>query len=434
MRTAFQRNPQGRPTPSELWSMYLDEVRRPFQKLTRLDFLQPDGSVAFSLDSSHRNPRSGAFIQDGTLDVNLQNGQRRSASVLLTNLDSAYEFAVNKIWFGQQIRLMEGMLLSNGEEFYLPQGVFYVSDPQETFEPNRRTVMYNLVDKWAYLDGTLFGNLEGIYEVPVNTNILTAAASILALDRGNGYPVDREAPIFSDYWNDKTVTLESGGTVSVLLSPYTYRCDSMGGTYADILLELATMLVAWIGYDQTGHLRMDAGDDDILDIEKPIVWTFSPTQKELLGATYSTKITQVYNDVIVEGQALDDGAIPMGRATNLDPRSDTNIYSTLGRRTLRREGTGYYAAEQCKQYAAYLLKRNSILQKSVSISSSQIFHLTENTLVQVRRPDKPGAPTERHLVTGFSRSLSGTEPMTVQCTSVQDFPTATLTPLPGETA
>ena len=421
-----------RASESQKWEMYLREIQRPFQKLVRLDFLQPDGSVAFSLDNNHKNRRSGAFIQDGTLEVNLQNGQRRKASVLLSNLDSTYEFSVNKVWFGQQLRLMEGILLSNGDEFYLPQGVFYVSDPQETFQPNRKTVVYNLLDKWAYLDGTLFGNLEGIYEVPVNTNILKTVASILALDRGNGYPLDRVPPIFSDYWNDKTVTLESGETISVLLTPYTYRCESMGGCYADILLEMATMLVAWIGYDQTGHLRVDAGDDDILDIEKPILWTFTPSTREFLGATYSPKITSVYNDIIVEGQALQNGSIPMGRATNMDPRSDTNIFSSLGRRTKREEATGYYAVEQCKQYAAYLLKRNSIIQKSVSISSSQIFHIAENSLIQVRRPDKPGAPTERHLVTGFSRPLAGTGEMTIQCTSVQDFPEATITPLPGE--
>ena len=193
---------------------------------------------------------------------------------------------------------MEGILLSNGDEFYLPQGVFYVSDPQETFQPNRKTVVYNLLDKWAYLDGTLFGNLEGIYEVPVNTNILKTVASILALDRGNGYPLDRVPPIFSDYWNDKTVTLESGETISVLLTPYTYRCESMGGCYADILLEMATMLVAWIGYDQTGHLRVDAGDDDILDIEKPILWTFTPSTREFLGATYSPR-SPVYTTILL---------------------------------------------------------------------------------------------------------------------------------------
>ena len=422
----------GQATPSELWSMYLQEVRKPYQKLARMDFLQPDGSIAFSLDNNPKNKRSGAFIQDGILDVNLQNGQRRKSTVLLSNLNSEYEFAINKIWFGQQIRIMEGILLSNGQEFYLPQGVFYVSDPEETFHPNQKYVSYNLLDKWAYLDGTLFGNLEGIYEVPLNTNIPTVVASILALDRGNGYPVDYVSPIFSSYWNDKTVTLESGETISVLLTPYTYRCDAFGGSYADVLLEMNTMLVGWIGYDQTGHLRLDPGDDDILDTSKPVLWTFTPTEREFLGATYSPKITQVYNDIIVVGQALDNDPTPMGRATNMDPRSDTNIYSSLGRRTLRKEATAYYATEQCQQYAAYTLKRNTIIKKSVSISSAQLFHINENSLVQVRRPDKQGSPTERHLVTGFSRPLTGTENMTINCTSVQDFPEATFTPLPGD--
>lgn len=30
------------------------------------------------------------------------------------------------MWFGTMVRLSEGLLLPNGEEFYLPQGVFYI--------------------------------------------------------------------------------------------------------------------------------------------------------------------------------------------------------------------------------------------------------------------------------------------------------------------
>ena len=131
---------------------YLSAVRGEFHKLARLDFLQPDGSLAFSIDNNPQNPRSGAFIQEGELSVNLQNGMRRQASVTLSNLDGAYDYNVNKVWFGQQIRLMEGLVLPDGTDFYLPQGVFYVKDPEETFLPNQRLARYNLVDKWAYLE------------------------------------------------------------------------------------------------------------------------------------------------------------------------------------------------------------------------------------------------------------------------------------------
>lgn len=120
-----------------LWRQYLETVNESFTKLARLDFLQPDGSIAFSIDNNPFNSRFGAFIQDGDLTVNLQNGQRRQATVTLSNLNSEYDFNVNNVWFGSQIRLMEGVILPDGTDFYLPQGVFYVRDPEETFMPNQ---------------------------------------------------------------------------------------------------------------------------------------------------------------------------------------------------------------------------------------------------------------------------------------------------------
>lgn len=412
------------------FQMYLSALRRPFIKLCRIRFLNPDGSTAFALDNNPKNKRSGAFIQDGTISCNLQNGQRRLADVHLVNLNGEYDFNINRVWFGQQIAIDEGMILPNGDEYLLPQGVFYVSNPQEIYNPGRREAQYSLVDKWAYLDGTLFGNLEGTYEVPLNTNIFQAMTSVLQLDRGNGYKVDDVPPIFTDYYNNMTTTLPDGSEISNVLTPYTLRIDSENGTYADIELGLAEMLAAWIGYDQTGALRVDASQDDILDTNKPILYAFSPQEAQFLGATYTVKNTEVYNDVIVTGEALDDNTQPCGRATNLDPMSDTNIYTALGRRTLRLSASGYYTEQQCKDLAAWKLKRMSVLQKTVSISCQQMFHITENNLITIQRPDKPGAPVERHLIMGFSRPLAQTGEMTINCVSTEDFPAATITSWP----
>ena len=101
---------------------------------------------------------------------------------MLANLDSEYDYNVNNVWFGQQIAIDEGLILSDGSDFYIPQGVFYIAEPQETLYPNARTMEYPLVDKWSYLDGSLFGRLESTYEVPVNTNIFTPITALLALD------------------------------------------------------------------------------------------------------------------------------------------------------------------------------------------------------------------------------------------------------------
>lgn len=413
------------------WNLYLEALKTNFTKLARLDFLQPDGSIAFSIDNNEKNWRSRTFIQDGTLTVNLQNGKRRVANVKLSNVNNEYDYNVNKVWFGQQIRLMEGLVLPNGRDFYLPQGVFYVSNPEEVFRPGSKLANMHLEDKWSYLDGTLFGRLDGVYEVPINRNVFEGIQSVLDLPRGNGYPVDNMKPIFTEYYNGQTTTLPDGTVVSDLMMPYTYRCEGDDGTYADIVLELNNILAGWIGYDPTGRLRIDPSQDDISDATKPVQWHFTPNEKQFMGATYTVKNTEVYNDIIITGEGLNEYSSIAGRAMNLDPSSDTNA-NLIGRKTYRESAAGYATNKQCQDLAAFKLKRQTVLQKSVSIQSTQIFHLQENRLITIYRPDKEGQPIERHLVTGFSRPIGEKREMTIEATSVQDFPVATIVPLPGE--
>lgn len=416
-------------TYAERTQDYFRMLRKPFTKICRLRFLQPDGSTAFALDNNPLNRRSGAFLQDGSISVNLQNGQRRTASVTLSNINAAFDYNVNKVWFGQQIAIDEGLILSDGSEYYLPQGIFYIAEPQETLQPNLRTITYPLVDKWAYLDGTLFGRLEGTYEVPVGTNIFEPMQAILDLDRGNGMKVDAVRPIFTEYYNEKKQKLPDGTTVSLVKSPYTLRVDSDDGTYADVILGLSEMVNGLVGYDQSGALRIDPSQDDVLDAQKAVLWRFSTKEAQLLGATYTVKNTEVYNDYIVLGEQTSEYAQAAGRAQNLDPASDTNVY-IIGRKTYRETASGYYTQTQCKDLAEWKLKRTAVLQKAVSISCTQMFHIVENNLIELTRTDKPGSPTERHLIQGFTRPLTSTGEMTISAVSVADFPIATITGWP----
>jgi hypothetical protein len=415
------------------FQQYLAALKTDFVKVTRVDFLNPNGTVAFSLDNNYKNTRSGLFVQDGSLSVNLQNGTRRSASITLSNYNREFDFNVNNLWFGTKVRLQMGLLLPDGSEYLVPQGVFYIKDPEEAFQPSQRTIKLELIDKWAMLDGTLGGNLDGIYEVPVNSNIFAAIDGLLKDAQGNGYLFDDTPAVYTSYYNGKTQTLPDGTTASLVNSPYTARFDSFGGSYADVILELNDMVAGWIGYDATGALRLDPSQDDILDITKPILWTFTPTEKQFLGATYSIKNTEVKNEIIRVGQALDGGYAQIGaRAQNFDPSSDTNI-NIIGRKVDRQEKAGYYTNDICAALAEFELKRNTILKKSVTIRSTQMFHLVENNLVVIRRIDKKGSPYERHLINGFTIPIGQTGEMTINATSVSDFPIATVSYLSTNT-
>lgn len=430
---------------------YLDAVKKPFLKLAKLEFLQPDNSVAFVLDNNPKRfratPRdSRAFIQSGSLSVSMQNGQRRKATITLSNVDGEFDYAVNKVWFGQRLRLQMGLVLPDGTEFYLPQGVFYIKEPKNEIKPNSRQITYNLVDKWTYLDGSLMGRLPYSYQIPQfvdndetkgATNIFNAMTASIQMDKftlkersGDSQKMlDNVTPIYTNYYNDKpNVTYKKAdGTevsVSVLSLPFSIT-KAAGETVADVLLELNRAIVGWIGYDPTGALRVEAAEEDIRDGDKPIQWVFTPENSQLLELSETIKNGDVYNDIIVVGEGVDDYQV-YARAQNFDSSSETNI-DLIGLRTYKEERADFWNKTQCVAYAKYLIKKKTILQKSITITSSQLFHLQENGIVQVVRSDKEGSPVEMHLINSFTIPLAETGQMTINCTSINDFDNFTIT-------
>lgn len=428
------------------YQLYLKALRSPFKKIAKLEFLNPDDSVAFAVGNSYRRGYNRghdtrAFLQSGSLNVSLQNGQRRKANVTLSDLDDAFHYSVNRLWYGNRLRLQMGIVLPDGTDFYLPQGVFYLSDPKATNQPGKHEITYQLLDKWSYLDGTLFGKLPYSYQINANSFIFQNMRSVLQLSRQNMTQIttdpfmmlDSSPPVFTDYYNSlPSITYEyelPNGTKETMQIPPTKTAFAttvqMGDTAASILLDLNRNIVGWIGYDQNGTLRVEPSQDDILDISKPTLWTFSQKEVNFLGEGTAYLDKDVYNDVIVAGQGLDDSPV-FGRATNYDPSSDTNV-NLIGLKTYKEERADYWNASQCISLADFILKRKCILRKSISIECTQMFHLMENRLIAIQRPDKEGAPLERHLIQSFSIPIGEVGSMTINATSVNDISITTTT-------
>lgn len=431
---------------SERYLRYLDALLNPFQKLTKLEFLQPDNSVAFFLSNANGyrrgyNPKyqSSALVQQGTLSVSFQNGARRKASITLSDIDNAFEYNVNNIWFGQKIRLSMGLVLPDGTDFYLPQMVGLIKNPQSVLSENQKTITFPLVDKWANLDGSLFGKLTDTYTAKQSTAeyaVYTAIANLLKtsiydhkLTDDINAMIDNIAPIFTNYYDGNNYAVLDGDgsqtrTASMTEIPFDIS-ENGGSNFAQLLLQFNDVLAGIIGYDQTGALRLEPSQTDINDIEKPVLWQFTQRNSTLSQISETIKNDEVYNDVIIVGGGNTDGGI-WGRASNDDPNSDTSI-SAIGLKTYRETKANYFNTKQCTALAEYYLKRKTILQKSVNITSSQMFHLVENQLVSVQRTDKPHNPTERHLINSFSLPIGETGAMTINATSVADIPNFTVT-------
>lgn len=381
--------------------------------IARLEFLDEYGKTDLEITDD--------FIADGTLTCNKQNGARRTATITLINLDQAHDVNVNKIWIGQQVKLSAGIRLPTGEDYLFPQGVFYITNPEETYQPSSKTIRLNLTDKWAGLDGTVGGTLPGIYQINPGDDLFTATQQLLLLDRGNGHSLDNTPPVLDSAYRNKVsyVTDQYGNVTEIPFTqaPYTLRTDAEN-TYADVLLGINTMLVSSCGYDCTGHLRFTYSNSDVKDSTRPIAWKFSVNEKEFYGATFTHNFNDMCNDVRIVGATV-NGIQVTGRATNNNPASNCCV-ARVGYHTYTETQSKYYTYEQCNELARYYLRQKTIVQKQVSFSTTPIYHISEDMLISLLRPEISGIP-EMYLVTGFSMPLTSTGAMTINAVSVSDM-------------
>lgn len=520
---------------------YLNVVSGSFKRAVKIEWLNPDETVAFEFTNS-------LYDINVDLSVNYQNGSRRTCTLTLNNDRNQFPINFNNIWFGQKFKLWMGVYIDEKTPYYFPQGVFFISNPNEAYQPSTRTIKINGVDKWAYLDGTLSGNLSGTYQTNIGTNLFDATRSLLQLptwiqgiakklyeddfdqyfsitsgnfnhiSTGNSYiklspngnvnnlniefktsgivsfDVSRYVYQHSRNWSRLVITLgntmlleeynttvirpnnimdenghvkpmrvnkgdvlscqftSSGSTsdyvtisnfvfentpcidpITPLLSkslelkkdssdnniincPYTAKVER-GKTYADVLLEYATILCAHIYYDVNGRLVIEPAidsADDITDTDKEVVWHFTVEEKQLLGLNQVHNFDKVYNDIIVLGNVA-NGYQFKARVQNRNLMSDTCVQKIGLKSKEPIEDNQYYSDDQCKELAMYYAKVDTMLQKSGDISSTPLFHLDVNKLVSVSTPNN-NMSKELFLITGYT--LNSSNSMTVNVASI----------------
>ena len=158
------------------YERYLNAVSGNFRKAVKIEWLNPDETVKFEFTNA-------LYDISVDLSVNYQNGSRRSCTITLNNDKNKYPINFNNIWIGQKFKVWMGVYIDEKTPYYFPQGVFYVSNPNEVFQPDQRVIKINGVDKWAFLDGTLYGKLSGTYQTNVGTNLFDATRELLRLPR-----------------------------------------------------------------------------------------------------------------------------------------------------------------------------------------------------------------------------------------------------------
>jgi hypothetical protein len=373
---------------------YIDHLESTdvFIQKVKIELLRQDESVESEIVTELSNG-------SGSLSVQRQNGLRRSLNFEIINIDNEYLPDINKLWWRSKFKLWLGVDI-NGEDYYLPQGVFYMENPSVNSNFSNRNIQIKAVDKFSVLDGTLGGELDTNYTIAVGTNIYDAIQDILDIVG------DTKKPVLDSYYSSQT-------------TPYTIEKE-IGGNIGDIIIELAGMVSANVYYDVEGRLNFLR---DIDDAYKSSQWNYTTETFIYLGATREYKFNELYNAVMVVGDNV-NGEIYDYTATDENLLSKTSVPNVGFKRTKIIQDQNIYSNALAEERANYELKRVIALQSAISITSIPIYHLDTDEVITLT-DYYLGLSEDRFLINGFTINLKTGSQMTLDIVNVVELPYST---------
>ncbi len=402
---------------------YLRLLKRgDYRCAVKVAWLNPDETIRSEFTNDIYN-------MSGSLSVNYQNGARRSCTLTINNWDNKYPIDYNNIWFNQKFKLWMGLYLDDTTPFYFPQGVFYVTNPSQAYNPSTKTIQIQGVDKWAALDGTVFGNLTGTYQTNIGTNLFDAIRDLLKMSRYSDSfesttnvcdMLDPVTPLLNNEFLKKTTEV-NGVVHNVIDCPYTAN-QEIGKTLSDVLLEYATMLGAEMYYDANGVFvtsPLSQTIDNLNDKNKEILWEFNVTEQQLQDISLSYNFDKVYNDIKVLGN-ISNGYQAKARVQNRNPMSDTCVQRIGLKSKPPYESNQYYSDAQCAELGKYYLMTDTIMSKTGSFTSTPIYHMDVNKLVTLSTEENH-MKKEPYLVNGYSIPISKMGTMSIDVTNIKEL-------------
>lgn len=321
----------------------------------------------------------------GQINISYNQLVRRSCNLTLSNIEEKYSPAVdNTFWQDRKFKLWLGVLTAIGNTFWWSQGIFITKDVSGDFA----TVEISAVDKGGLLDGTLKTNVtECQYIIQVHSNVLQIIRDTLAINPNEtselsvyqggwtNYMVDPVPPLvdvcYRDVWTESELSIDSGvplGNLFTLLAD-NYEADVYYGIDGNLRFE---PLIA--GNRIGGYMYMGSLWD--FDTNKPM-YSNSKLSCNFDGENTVTVYTNASNLENVSYTAY-----------NNNPQSPLRTAVAGIRRMPSQEITYVDTTKEdmlirCKQYADYLLTKNSMQGMTIDFESPIIPHLDVNKVISI---------------------------------------------------
>jgi len=356
-------------------------------------------------DLSVVNEIESDLAQSGSLNIQRKNGQRRTASFTLINstitLNGKYVPNIdNEILPPRQpFKIYLGLANSDGEVYWIPQGVFVLQDPVVSSNFSESLVEINVCDLFGLYDGTVGGELSYTYIIPLSTNVFQVLKDTLAL---NGYYLP---PLFQS-------------SLLAEVTPYTITKEAGSSNIGEIITDLATMLSCNVFFNTDGRLEFYRDVDDNI---KPSIYDFTTGEVQYMGAKQTFNYSKLYNACLVVGSNV-NGTTYYYEAVNTNLQSSTSVSNLGYKRTYRHEDNNIDSTTKCQLLAEYLLKRLISTQSEVAITSIPMYHLDVDSMCTLTDINNLSLNKKRLLITAYSIPFKIGETMSLTVVDAVDLP------------
>lgn len=335
----------------------------------RLSLLYPDESVKEEVVSD-------IVSDNGNLSINYQQGIRRSLNLTLINIDKKWLPSPNSgnLWVNSKFSFELGVEI-DGIDYWKPQGIFIVSDPNAINSDSEKKLSIQLQDKFAFLTNPS-GNVDLTYEIPADITVREAVEGLLNTSMGNGQVLDTKSIILDPYFDENNKKIG----MTIVKSPDT--------TIGDIIIEIANAFASDVYYNEVGNLVIERPIQDYESeyissaMFKPSIWSFSDQTKEYINSEITYKFNDIINCVTVVAANIIDSSISYFTAQNNNPYSPISI-PIIGFRRLNIDDSIIRSQTEAEQKANFELLKRTIIQNTISITCTYIPHLDVNCVVDL---------------------------------------------------
>lgn len=338
---------------------------------------------------------------DGQLNINYQQGIRRSVSMTIADVDKEYLPSENSgFWYKRKFKLYIG-IRSGNDVMWFPQGVFVTRGANA--DSSNRNLSIDAVDKWKEIEDF---KLDVNYVIPSSTSLMTLIRDTLCLEVGGGYMLDPIEPIIDFRLGKKTtqseIEITAGNSMSELLIDIAngYGLEIYYDAYGVLNVCNAVETSRYSGYQRLGHQweydsLINPDMDYSLDAENTVTVYTNASNTALVNVSYTAENRNAQSPISVD-------AIGTRR---MESQEITYINVSAEEMT-----------DKCEQYAKMLLDKVALQKCSITFSSPIIPHMDVDGTIGIT-DEYYGLDNETYVVQSLTMPLNAGA-MTVQACNI----------------